>query len=37
LEKAESDFNTLYSKDVPAFNDAMGKKGMERLMTVAVK
>jgi hypothetical protein len=37
LEKAQSDFNTLYSQDVPAFNDAMSKKGMERLMTVVVK
>jgi hypothetical protein len=37
LEKAQSDFNNLYSQDMPAFNDAMSKKGMERLMTVVVK
>jgi photosystem II stability/assembly factor-like uncharacterized protein len=37
LEKAQSDFNNLYSQDVPAFNDAMSKKGMGRLMTVVVK
>jgi len=37
LEKAESDFNNLYSKDVSAFNAEMAKKGMERVMTVVVK
>ena len=37
LEKAESDFNNLYSKDVPAFNDEMAKKGMEKVITVVVK
>jgi photosystem II stability/assembly factor-like uncharacterized protein len=37
LDKAQSDFNNFYSKDVAAFNDATAKKGLERLMTVQVK
>ncbi|MBV9147874.1 MAG: hypothetical protein JO065_18300, partial [Acidobacteria bacterium] len=37
LEKAQTDFNNLYSQAVPAFNQTMQQKGMERLMTVQVK
>ncbi|MBV9437704.1 MAG: sialidase [Acidobacteria bacterium] len=37
LEKAQTDFNNLYSQVVPAFNQTMQQKGMERLMTVQVK
>jgi photosystem II stability/assembly factor-like uncharacterized protein len=37
LEKAQSEFNDFYSKELPAFNDAMGKKGLQRLMLVEVK
>jgi hypothetical protein len=37
LQQAETQFNDFYAKDVPAFNDAMGKHGVEKLMTVAVK
>jgi len=37
LDKAQADFNNFYSKEVPAFNDAMTKKGLDRVMTVAVK
>ncbi len=37
LEKAQSDFNSFYSNDVPAFNRDMAQKGMERVMTVVVK
>jgi photosystem II stability/assembly factor-like uncharacterized protein len=37
LQQAETQFNDFYAKDVPAFNDAMAKHGVEKLMTVAVK
>jgi hypothetical protein len=37
LETAESQFNDFYGKDVTAFNDAMAKQGVAKLMTVAPK
>jgi hypothetical protein len=37
LEKAQSDFNSFYSNDVPALNRDMAQKGMQRVMTVVVK
>ena len=37
LEKAQSDFNDFYAKDLPAFNDEMAKKGLQNVMLVEVK
>ena len=37
LEKAQSEFNDFYANELPAFNDGMAKKGLQKVMLVEVK